>query len=66
MGKHEIDRDPRAYHPHRKDGLDRNLRRLNEADYLAGYRCTCDDCVRQYEDSRAYLRFVNRRLWPRA
>ena len=45
---------PRHYHPHRPDGLDRNLTRLNEADYLAGTRCTCDDCVRQYEDCRRY------------
>jgi hypothetical protein len=48
-------RDPREYHPHRKDGLDRNLRRLNEADFRAGSRCTCDDCVAKYEDSRKYL-----------
>lgn len=48
------ERDPREYHPHRQDGLDRNLRRLNEADYRAGYRCTCADCVSKYEDSREW------------
>lgn len=50
--------DRRIYHPHRKDGLDRNLRRLNEADYLAGSRCTCDDCLLKYEDSRKHLRSI--------
>lgn len=54
----DIVRDPRAYHPHRKDGLDGNLTRLNDADYRAGRRCTCDVCLRQYEDARAYLRFL--------
>mgnify|MGYP001616628606 CR=1 FL=1 len=37
--------DPRDYHPHRTDGLDRNLHRLNEADVSAGMRCTCNKCV---------------------
>jgi hypothetical protein len=50
--------DPRQYHPHRKDGLDRNLRRINEADFLAGTRCTCAECVDQYEESRKHLEFI--------
>jgi hypothetical protein len=51
-------RDTRAYHPHRKDGLDRNLTRLNEADWRVGCRCTCPDCVSKYQDSRDYLRML--------
>lgn len=51
-------RDPRQYHPHRKDGLDKNLRRLNEADFLAGARCTCEDCCAKYADSREHLKFI--------
>ncbi len=53
-----VERDPRQYHPHRKDGLDRNLTRLNSADFLAGSRCTCDDCCTHYEDSREHLKFI--------
>jgi hypothetical protein len=52
----EPERDPRAYHPHRTDGLDRNLHRLNEADFLSGMRCTCTDCLSKYEDSREWKR----------
>jgi hypothetical protein len=54
----ENTRDPRAYHPHRKDGLDRNLGRLNEADFRAGARCTCDECIANYADSREHLKFI--------
>lgn len=46
--------DKRQYHPHRADGLDRNLTRINEADSQAGALCTCADCVREYEDCRRY------------
>ena len=55
----ENERDARAYHPHRTDGLDRNLRRINEADFLAGTRCTCTDCCEKYEDSRKHRRFID-------
>lgn len=48
------ERDPRAYHPHRADGLDKNLTRLNEADFESGFRCTCDSCCSLYEDSRQW------------
>jgi hypothetical protein len=44
----EPDHDPRAYHPHREDGLDTNLTRVNAADYLEGYRCNCPMCVRAF------------------
>ena len=33
-----------VYHPHRSDGLDRNLRKLNKADWDNGFRCTCKAC----------------------
>ena len=53
------ERDPRQYHPHRKDGLDRNLTRINEADFRAGTRCTCDDCLSKYADSREHRKFID-------
>lgn len=51
-----VNPNPREYHPHRADGLDRNLRIINQADFEAGCRCTCQDCLAKYEDSRAALR----------
>jgi hypothetical protein len=58
MTSSDTPRDPRAYHPHRVDGLDRNLHRINENDFLAGTRCTCDNCVARYADSRKHLDFI--------
>jgi hypothetical protein len=48
------DESRRVYHPHRDDGLDRNLRLLNRNDFLSGMRCTCPDCLLKYADSREY------------
>lgn len=50
--------DRYEYHPHRKDGLDKNLRRLNGADYRVGARCTCEECLNLYEDSRKWARTI--------
>ena len=33
-----------VYYPHRSDGLDHNLRKLNKADWDNGFRCTCKAC----------------------
>lgn len=41
-----------VYHPTRPDGLDRNLRKLNRADWDRGCRCVCTDCCAKYESSR--------------
>ena len=40
------------YHPTRVDGLDRNLRKLNRADWNDGFRCICKACCEAYESSR--------------
>ena len=42
------------YHPHRPDGLDRNLRKLNKADWEYSIRCTCKACCASYESSRKH------------
>lgn len=39
------------YHPHDPTGCDRNLRKLNYADWLSGFRCTCDDCCQKFKSS---------------
>ncbi len=51
---------PYDYHPHRKDGLDKHLRRINENDFRAGTRCTCPDCCAKYEECRAHRQFILR------
>ena len=47
-----IDEEPtyesHEYHPTRVDGLDRNLRELNRADWNNGYRCICKACCEAY------------------
>ena len=45
-----------VYHPHRLDGLDRNLRKLNKADWENGFRCTCEECCSTYESSRKHAK----------
>jgi hypothetical protein len=50
-----------TYHPTRKDGLDRNLRRINRADWLNGIRCVCPDCRNRYQSSRDYATRIGRR-----
>ena len=52
------------YHPTRVDGLDRNLRKLNRADWNDGYRCICKACCEDYESSRRHGRGERRAKVP--
>ena len=49
------------YHPTRVDGLDRNLRKLNRADWNNGYRCICKACCEAYESSRNHRQWAKRK-----
>ena len=53
-----------VYHPHRLDGLDRNLRKINRADWINGVRCTCADCCAKYESSRIRAERIRARRNP--
>ena len=49
-----------VYHPTRKDGFDRNLRKLNFLDFLHGVRCICDKCCEKFESSRKYKKQIDK------
>lgn len=49
-----------VYHPTRKDRLDRNLRKLNRADWNNGVRCVCPECREKYESSRIYAERIRK------
>lgn len=52
--------DEHTYHPTRKDGSDRNLRKINRADWLNGWRCVCPECQKQFQSSRDYAARIAR------